>query len=164
MSLPGGDTLPVQHYDEVLWLAAQGGQSGYVDALLDYPARLDEMRLARALRLLIDAIPVLGCRFDASGDRPVWRRRDDLDGLAACPVIDGVALEDGTRQLTGRRPGPDLADTISMAVVRAADAAGDRLVIRFSHVAADAGGWFTALETLVRIHGCGIVVPGGELR
>src|SRR5947207_15718588 len=52
-----------------------------VHCVLAFDRHLDERRLARALRLALDAEPVLGCRFVPGVLRSHWLRRDDLDAL-----------------------------------------------------------------------------------
>ena len=54
--------------------------------VVSFAGRLDEDRLARAMRLTVDAEPILGCRFVESWFRPCWRRVDDLDAVEFCAV------------------------------------------------------------------------------
>ncbi|MCW5735066.1 MAG: hypothetical protein KIS73_13115 [Enhydrobacter sp.] len=76
------NTLPAEFPDEMLTLAREFGAPGYAHLFLPYPARLDAERLGRAVRLLIDAEPVLGCRFEATGAGSRWRRHEDPDSMA----------------------------------------------------------------------------------
>ncbi len=48
--------------------------------------RIDEDRLARAVRLTLDAEPILGCRFVERWFRPYWQRLDNLDRMEFCEI------------------------------------------------------------------------------
>lgn len=70
-------TLPVEFVDRTVYV---GGELGFYRAQLGgvvlFDGRLDEARLGRALRHLLDAEPVLGCRLVANAVPPVWQRLD----------------------------------------------------------------------------------------
>lgn len=61
--------------------------------VLKLSGRIDETRLRKAIRLMMDAEPILGCQFVNHWFRPYWRRREDLDELPLCHVVQGE--EDG---------------------------------------------------------------------
>lgn len=111
--------------------------------------RVDETRLARALRLALDAAPILGCRF-VEARRPYWERRSDLSALAACPVITGADLE-ARQQAYLVEPIDPTRDALIQAHIFRADA-GDTLVVRVNHVAADGQGSKEALFLLVDLY------------
>ena len=77
----GPDIVPVEYPDEMLTIAREFGLPSYIHVFMSYPERLDADRLARAVRLLVDAEPVLGCRFELTRKGPVWRRHPDLDAV-----------------------------------------------------------------------------------
>jgi len=52
---------------------------------VSFAGRIDEDRLVRAVRLTLDAEPVLGCRFVEHWFRPYWERFDDL-AMKFCEV------------------------------------------------------------------------------
>ena len=54
--------------------------------VLSLAGRIDEARLVRAVRLTLDAEPILGCRFVGHWFRPYWQRYDDLDSMRFCEV------------------------------------------------------------------------------
>jgi NRPS condensation-like uncharacterized protein len=61
-------------------------QDSAMNCVLSFDGSIEEARLHRALRLTLDAEPLLGCRFAKRWYRPVWERRDDLDELTLCRV------------------------------------------------------------------------------
>ena len=52
---------------------------GYINTVAKFPGQLDARRLRRAVRLSVDAEPILGCRFIDAWHHPYWQRRNDLD-------------------------------------------------------------------------------------
>jgi NRPS condensation-like uncharacterized protein len=102
-----------------------------IHMLIDFEGPLDRDRLAAALRLCLEAEPVLGCRFVPRWIRPYWERLapDELDParlVQTGPDVDAFLAGD-----FDERQGPQL---------RALLAPGDRLVLKVNHQAADAGG------------------------
>ncbi len=49
--------------------------------VVEFENRIDEEILSRALRLSLDAEPILGCRLIINDTNPYWERRKDLDDL-----------------------------------------------------------------------------------
>jgi NRPS condensation-like uncharacterized protein len=72
------ERLPATLFDRS-WAAIPGSMA--VHCVLSLSGRLDEGRLLRAVRLTLDAEPILGCRFVERWFRPYWCRYEDLDGL-----------------------------------------------------------------------------------
>ncbi|SMF97335.1 Uncharacterized protein, contains a NRPS condensation (elongation) domain [Methylomagnum ishizawai] len=130
-------TLPAEFQDQVVQIVSELGVSGYVRLVLDYPGPLDPARLETALRRLLDAEPVLGCRFALEDGQALWRRRDDLDAIAGCPVLAGDDLEATTQAWLAERFDPWQSPNLGIALVRSPAQAGDRLLLRVSHVVAD---------------------------
>ncbi|MCC6158097.1 MAG: hypothetical protein IT350_08580 [Deltaproteobacteria bacterium] len=108
-----------------------------------FDARIDADRLARALRLLADAEPVVGARLVPSFAFPYWRRFAPAE-LDAYPwVVTKDARDEAEADAIehdywiGDRD--ELANPqISALIVRAPG--GDRLVLKSGHVVVDAGG------------------------
>jgi len=130
-------TLPAEFQDEVVQILSELGLSGYVRLLIDYPKRLDEARMGIAVRRLMDAEPVLGCRFAVENGKAFWRRRDDLDQIAHCPVAESEDLDAATAPLLAERFGPLGSPNVSACLIRSPNTKGDRLLLRVSHVIAD---------------------------
>ncbi len=45
-----------------------------IQAVIHFRGKPDTVRLARAVKLSVDAEPVLGCKFIEREDRPFWQR------------------------------------------------------------------------------------------
>jgi NRPS condensation-like uncharacterized protein len=106
-------------------------------AIVSFDDRLDEARLRRALRLLLDAEPVLGCRFLAEAVPPVFERLAELDSARLLDVCDS---EDPAADASSFVAGPFNPETDPQ--VRAMllhGSTSDVLALRMGHLAADGG-------------------------
>ncbi len=106
-------------------------------AVVTFDQHVDEIRMARAVRLAMDVEPVLGCRFVVHPWRPYWQRRTDLDQLALCPVIETADLEQDLIRFATRPIDPYTDPQVQAHIFRNAT---DTLCIKADHVAADAAG------------------------
>ncbi len=52
-----------------------------VRCIISFDGRVEAERMAQAVRLSLDAEPILGCRFVERWWRPYWKRREDLNHL-----------------------------------------------------------------------------------
>lgn len=122
--------------------------------LVELEGRLDETRLARALRLLVDVEPVLGCRFVTPDGPPRFERREDLDRLGWCTVEhqppDGATLG---AWLTQAVDPLQAVDPMRDPLVSATLLRGERdvLWLRLSHLAGDAAGLRSCLGRLAEL-------------
>jgi len=129
------DTYPADLQAQIIRLSAEVGCAGPVLFVMAFEGRLDPARLARAARLLLDAEPMLGCRFVPGPGRPYWRRRDDLDTTDWVFVQDTDDVDAVLRQLM--TPVPEhIERTIRLHLLRGPD--GDTLVLWITHMLADA--------------------------
>ncbi len=107
-----------------------------IHAVVSFDGHLDIPRLQRAVRLTLDAEPVLGSRWVPGTRGCTWQRREDLDAIAAIPVCDGTNTEEMWRFMAA--PVDPSGDP--QVQVRVFRGASDTLCIKFDHVATDAGG------------------------
>jgi NRPS condensation-like uncharacterized protein len=100
------DGFSARRADRVIGLM-RGLADLQVHVVLELCGQIDEHRLARAVRLLLDQEPVLGCRFVMGRHRPRWERLGDLDEQPLCELccLDGRSGDEaGTAaSTTGRR-------------------------------------------------------------
>lgn len=55
-----------------------------IQAVIHFMGKLDTVRLARAVKLSVDAEPVLGCKFIEREDKPFWQRLTGQDSISWC--------------------------------------------------------------------------------
>ncbi len=132
--------LPARTEDVVLHLIGSLSEP-LIHAVLDYDAPLDGPRLGRALRLLLDAEPVLGCRFVARHLFPYWQRLAPAE-LDAAPLLRERRAATGEWEGQARafmaEPLPGDAGP-RLAALWLPGEHGDRLVLKVHHQVADAG-------------------------
>jgi len=110
---------------------------GTLHGLVELDGKADEERLARAVRLLVDTEPVLGCRFVTTGGPPRFERRRDLDAVMVCPV-EPLPPDDGALGARlARATDPTTDPLVSVTLLR-----GERDVVwlRLSHLVGDGAG------------------------
>ena len=139
--------FPAAAIDKII----SGGQDvGIADFMLQmelcFEHRLDAQRLAHALLLLLDAQPVLGCRLVTEKSRVYWERLTlpwpDIFFFAA----NQAECDDFRNRPIDSRLGPQ----IKACMLRAAN--GDRLIVKISHLACDAGGFNDVVAQLSHVY------------
>lgn len=104
------------------------------NCVISLSGRIDESRLRRAIRLAMDAEPILGCRFAEHPFRPYWQRRTDLDDLPLCEVVEGDRQCPAFRRFLAEALDP-AADPLLKAVVFRG--AGDVVCLKATHAVMD---------------------------
>lgn len=131
-------TLPVEFVERTVYLAGQyDAYRPQLGGVLSFDGRLDEMRLRRAIRLLLDAEPVLGCRFVADAAPPVWQR---LDGIDAVHLLDVRTSDDPAAEAATFIAEPfDFTGDVQVLAALVRGPSADVLAVKVSHVAMDGG-------------------------
>lgn len=141
------DRIPTALADRMLasWHDVRWGEM-VIHLECRFDGALDVERLARACELAVAAEPVLGCRL-APGRFGRWWKPVPGAGAAVLEVTrDPGRWEQLPRQALDPRREPQLKALLLR------EAAGDRLLFRVSHVAADARGTKDAVATVSRIY------------
>jgi NRPS condensation-like uncharacterized protein len=108
-----------------------------IHAVVSFDGQLDLLRLKKAMRLSLDAEPVLGCRFVTGKWHQFWQRREDLDHLELCTLIETRQTE--TNLIAYLAAPLDLrADPLIQA--RIFRSTTDTLCIKANHIVTDAAG------------------------
>ena len=110
------------------------GQHMELGTRLTFDGRLDARVLERAVRLLLDAEPVLGCGLKTSTMRGWWQRRDDLDARIPFAVVQTDNADAEAVRLQVAKV-PDEGPQVAVTLLRSPD--HDDLVIGVSHNVAD---------------------------
>lgn len=100
--------------------------------IVSFAGRIDADRLVRAVRLTLDAEPILGCRWVEHWFRPSWRRRDDLDQTDFCEVRESSNCRADVEDFLGFQP-----DLPLRVLLLRGDT--DLLCIKLDHRAGDGG-------------------------
>ena len=136
--------------------------------VLSYNGPVDGDRLARAVRLAVDAEPVLGCRFFDHWYRPFWQRRDDLDSIDLCSVVPSDDPAADVMKYFTTNYDPRIDPVIQLRVFRTPE--GDSVCYKMNHVVGDAPSLMkaaTVINDMYRQLGAGVepkVEPNTGLR
>ncbi len=107
-----------------------------IHCIISFNGRVDMERMSRAVRLTLDAEPVLGCRFVKRWWRPYWERRDDLDSIKLCEFTEKADIEQEVKQFLTTPIDPCKDPLVQVQILRSVT---DTLCIKVNHVVADAG-------------------------
>lgn len=133
-------------------LDAVNFRSGCVE--LDFDGPLDYERLGRALRLCMDAEPILGCRFVPRLVSPYWERLStrDLDqaGILKTHRADVGSCEYEENLFRSRHIDVESGPQVCALLIR--HQGTDRLLLKISHMAADARGMQETACLLARLY------------
>jgi hypothetical protein len=116
--------------------------------MVAFEGRLDEARLRRAVRLVMDREPVVGCRY-VPAKKPYWERRDDLDSLPVCEVVETAAVHRELERFAARPSDATRDPLVQACIVRGAS---DTLCLKVNHVPADAGGGKDLLYSIAALY------------
>jgi len=110
---------------------------GQLHCIISLDSRIDESQLAKAIRLTLDAEPVLGCQFIPRWWRPYWQRRVDLDSIELFHLVE--TTQPG-REILKFMVTPTNLSEHPLVRCRVFRAQLDTLCIKIDHLAVDAGG------------------------
>ncbi|ACL04737.1 protein of unknown function UPF0089 [Desulfatibacillum aliphaticivorans] len=101
--------------------------------------RLDFVRLKQAMRMCLDAEPILGCRFVETAFGQHWERLPDLNAEEICTLVENPLDEDDPGGYWDSLPDLDVHQG-PQARVWVLRGRNDLLCLRVNHVASDGGG------------------------
>ena len=126
-----------------------------IHLILTFDSKLDQARLRKALRLLMDAEPLLGCCFVRNWLKPYWQRlpEHELDSASLLEVVD-VALDSAIEEQSDIffRDQIDLFKGPQIKALLLKEKSTDRLIIKIQHLMCDAGGFKNLLNLLSDIY------------
>jgi NRPS condensation-like uncharacterized protein len=114
--------------------------------VLKFKGHLDEVLFRRAIRVAMDAEPVFGCRY-VPDKKPYWERRNDLDSLRLCDVVETDDVQRELERFAARPSDATRDPLVEACIVRDAS---DSLCLKVNHVPTDGAG---AKELLYLIAG-----------
>lgn len=119
-----------------------------ISVVVALDGRVDEERMARAVRLTMDAEPVLGCRL-AEDPRLCWLRRDDLETRTFSTVVPTDNVERSLQHAMGETWDPFQRPLIDLKILRGTT---DTILLKLEHTVTDGGGTKDVLYLLADIY------------
>lgn len=117
--------------------------------VITFASQLDQVRLSKAVRLSMDAEPVLGCQLVENRWRQFWRRREDINKLEFCRVTKTDRPE---KALINYMVAPYDPYNDPMVQIHIFRAESDILCIKANHIVSDAGGLKEYIRLLAFIY------------
>lgn len=148
MSCPG-KRYPFVFLDGVLFYLCETREDQQIHCILALDGRLDFMRLQRAVRLSLDAEPILGCRLVYHPIAPWWEGCGDPDNPQYCRLIHTDDAKQSANAFLTVPLNPFLDPVVQVRVFRRD---GDILVVKISHMIMDGGGSNEYLYLLADIY------------
>lgn len=152
---PGpAEALPAQLVETLLHATEEELSHVHLHALVDLVRPVTRGELEAAAGAVMEAFPVLGCRFQASWWRDRWLRwSGEVAELVHVERVDDGDLHDATRRQVERRFDHTRAPTWRLAFLE--HGAGGRLVVSLHHMTGDGGG-LKAVTNVVAAALCGV--------
>ncbi|MHA1156082.1 MAG: condensation domain-containing protein, partial [Candidatus Heimdallarchaeota archaeon] len=120
-----------------------------VNFVLHLDKRIDENIMKKALRLCLDAEPILGCNFKTKARKPYWERREDLDHEDFFRLFEAIDNEEQMKNFLVKQINPSSDPIIQVRVFREIN---DTLVIKSDHSVMDGGGFYDFLKLFTSIY------------
>ncbi len=146
MEIP--QTFPTVQIDDSISFISNGCDL-QIHCVVDFKGQLDAERLARAVRLSVDAEPILGCCLKKHWWRQSWERRADLDRVK---LFELVEAEQARAEVMVFLASPLDLYNGPLVQVRLYRSSSDTLCVKVNHIVADAGGVKEYVELLASIY------------
>ncbi len=140
--------FPVSAADHFMYLTRVVSDLTLRD-ILQFAGRLNEERLSRAIRLTMDAEPVMGCRFCQRFAGVYWERLPDLDSRVLCPIVEKQDFEAEMENFLNTSLDPTVGPQVEICLFRSDR---DTLAIKTNHVVADGAGHMDYLTLLAKTY------------
>lgn len=141
--------LPVNGHDRYNYLVKYAGSNTQLQAVVLFDRNLDEDIMKKAVRLSLDAEPVLGCRFIEDEKRPYWQRFEEPDEIPWFEFIQGDNEQETVEHFL-KCPFALAGQQVNVRLIRAEG--GDTLCIKICHACSDAKGLKEYLQLLAGIY------------
>lgn len=120
-----------------------------VRCIISFDGRVEAERMAQAVRLSLDAEPILGCRFVERWWRPYWKRREDLNHLKNFTLVKTTDSASEIIRFLSESINPLETPLVQVQIVRSET---DTLCITMNHMVTDAAGLKEYIYLLASIY------------
>ncbi|MEN6349364.1 MAG: condensation domain-containing protein [Syntrophomonas sp.] len=143
------DNLPATGHDRYEYILKYEWSNIQIQAVVSFAQYLDATVLKRAVRLSLDAEPVLGCRFIEDEKAPYWQRFADIDKMSWFELDQNVSKVEAVEQFL-KQPFACEGQSLNVRLIRSED--GDTLCVKICHACSDVAGLKEYLELLALIY------------
>jgi NRPS condensation-like uncharacterized protein len=160
------DIMPAFAHDFGNYVARYGMGNFQIQAIMKLDGRIDFDKLSRAVRLSVDAEPVLGCRFIEHAP-PYWKRLEDIDNITFCSIEETNNVEEAVHRFLESPLDMDHDPMVKVKLIRSEQY--DTLGIKLNHTCCDGAGAKEYIHLLSQIYSSmdcenGTYVPKPSIR
>jgi NRPS condensation-like uncharacterized protein len=131
------------------YLASYTVSTQQIGCILQVNGQLDMDLLDKAVRLTLQMEPVLGCRLVEDPLTPYWKRREDLNSLQVCTLLETQDVERAVQSVMTAETDRADAPMLQVTVLRSDR---DTLCIKIFHACSDGGGLKSYLQLLASVY------------
>jgi NRPS condensation-like uncharacterized protein len=135
--------------EDWFFVAIASGHDRTIRLALEMDGTVDQPRLARALRLVYEAEPILECRFAPGLFGAYWRVRNDQSGVDPCLIVPTTNVK---QDLDAFMAVPVDPSTDPLVQVRVFRGERDTVCIKGSHSIMDGGGFKLLMLRLASLY------------
>lgn len=148
-------------HDVYNYIARYGIANFQIQTVLKFDSRLDPDKLKKAVRLSIDAEPILGCRF-MENNPPYWVRLKDIDNVNFCSFETVDDMDEAVQRFLDSPFSMDKDPLVKLKLI--SSGGFDTLCVKTNHTCCDGSGTKEYIQLLSDIYSCidqdnGIYVP-----
>jgi len=143
------NVMPAFAHDYGNYVARYGMGNYQIQAVMKLDDRIDFDKLSAAVRLSVDAEPVLGCRFVEHAP-PYWKRLKDIDNIMFCSIEETDNTEEAVRMFLESPLDMDLDPMVKVKLIRSEQC--DTIGIKLNHTCCDGAGAKEYIHLLSRIY------------
>lgn len=129
--------FPSVMLDQIVYCMQNKVADLQVRCIISFNGKVDAERLAKAVRLSLDAEPILGCRFVERWWRPYWKRREDINQIKYFGLVKTHDPVSETVRFMSDPIKPLEDPLVQVQIVRSES---DTICIKMNHMVADAAG------------------------
>lgn len=142
-------TIPATGFDRACYLLGYGYYNMQIQAVIAFAQQLDKDVLKKAVRLSLDAEPVLRCRFIEDDKQPYWQSLENSDKMQWLEFVQSDNKQAAIEQFL-KSPFYCEEQMLNARLIRVND--NDTLCVKISHACSDAGGLKQYLHLLAQIY------------
>jgi len=141
--------MPATGVDRICYLLKYGYYNMQIQAVIAFDQHLDTDVLKKAVRLSLDAEPVLRCQFIESDKQPYWQPFENPDEIQWFEFVQNDSKQAAIEEFL-KSPFYCEEQMVSVQLIRGND--NDTLCVKISHACSDGGGLKQYLQLLAQIY------------
>jgi len=145
----GITTIPVTGIDRISYLLKYGYYNMQIQAVITFDQHLDTDVLKKAVRLSLDAEPILRCQFIENDKQPYWQPFENPDEIPWFEFVQNDSKQVAIEQFL-KSPFYCEEQMLSVRLIRVND--NDTLCVKICHACSDGGGLKQYLQLLAEIY------------